>query len=195
MIRILACIGAAIAVSGASATAQMVPDVEPGTRVRVSTPGFAPTGQYVIGSGSWIVGEVIRIDEDGLTLDTDGTGDEGGFSIPLSAIRRLEVSQGTIDSHAAGLSGARRGAVLGTLTGGGLVAFHVLVGGSPEDWLNTEGVGGIRFYQMVGGGLVLGTVAGYLSGSAAKEQWGPHPAWRVSVGTDGARHQIAIRIR
>jgi hypothetical protein len=195
MIRILACIGAAIAVSATSATAQLVPDIAPGTRVRVSTPGFAPTGQYVIGSGSWTVGEVIRIDDDGLTLDTDGSGDEGGFTIPLSAVRRLEVSQGTIDSHAAGMSGARRGALIGTLTGGSLVAFHILVGGMPSEGVTSEGVGGIRLHQMVAGGFVLGTVAGYLSGSSAREQWAPHPVWRLAIDTDGARHQIGIRVR
>jgi hypothetical protein len=198
MIRILACIGAAITVSASSAAAQMVSDIAPGTRVRVSTPGFAPTGQYVIGSGSWTVGEVVRIDEHGVTLDTDGTGDEGAFTIPFSAIRRLEVSQGVIGSRESGMRGARIGGGIGLLSGASVALFlEALPKSFPGDDDPDESLrsGWLKPHTLIAGGAILGAAMGYLTGSTAREQWGPHDSWRFSVGTDGARHEIAFRVR
>ncbi|HEU4882767.1 MAG TPA: hypothetical protein VFT45_10990 [Longimicrobium sp.] len=120
--------------------------VEPGTRVRILAPSAADT---------LITGTLVAIDSGSLLLAAEF--DTAGVHVPLSAIRRLEVSAGPRWAGAGGL--------LGLLVGG--AAGYVLFSGCgyAEACTDTRTIG-------TAGGAVAGMLLGNVIGrNAGRNSW------------------------
>lgn len=120
--------------------------LQPGTRVRVSAPAV---------SAKPMSGGVAFMDSDSIVLTQDG---DRRTTLPLSAVRRLEVSRGR-DRWA----GAFRGAGIGGLAGGAAFAgLMVLQDGVVDGW---------TYLAFIAGG-VIGVPAGFIVGGlTGVERW------------------------
>jgi hypothetical protein len=99
--------------------AQEVPPavrLTPGTRVRISTPASSVNGQTVANAEGWQAGTVLPADSGyvSLRLDRDGT----EVTYPLSLVREIQVSRGTLAPGQEWQRDASRGALFGGSAGG-----------------------------------------------------------------------------
>lgn len=163
----------------------------PGTRVRVSAPAFQ-NATVVSRSAEWQTGTLLRSDSSHLTLRTTA-GDE--LSVPLSLVRRIEVSDGTMPASDAWRRGARQGALIGAGTVGVLVVGVFILDRAPgpdegplsEDAFPEEEEDSdfVAFMgtavPLMAGAAVVGGGLGAIFGSRAQERWTPVVMDRVRV--------------
>jgi hypothetical protein len=180
---------------------QAVPLVQPGARVRVSVPqlnSFREVGN----SGEWQIGTVQSIDTAAVTLRMERDGSE--FRIPMSVLRAIEVSRGTVspgegwthDARSGGLAGMAAGATVFGVT----LLTHKAYDAAHCDPNCTLSKGLLRPTAghaaiLIGGGGVLGAlVGGVLGATSRRERWEslPVPPVRMQVSATGAT--VSIRI-
>jgi hypothetical protein len=143
--RMLMMAGVALALGAVDLAAQTQRpiEVEPGTRVRVTSSEAERR----------LVGGVAFIDADSLVLTTD----HHRTTVSTASIQQLDVSRGR---H--WLTGALKGAAIGTLTGGAVFGGLVAAEGGGSGWTSVGVVAGMII------GLPTGFVVGGLVGS---ERW------------------------
>lgn len=178
-----------------------VPLVEPGMRVRASVPRL--NNMREIGnSGEWQVGTVTAVDTGSVTLRLERDGSE--FRIPMSSLRGIEVSRGTVDPGVGWQRDARSGALVGMAAGATVFGISVLANkaydGQPDciDECLSRGLlrptAGHAAILIGGGGLLGGVIGGLLGTTSHRERWEalPVPPVRMQVATNGA--SVSIRI-
>lgn len=178
-----------------------VPLVEPGARVRVSVPRL--NNMREIGnSGEWQIGTVAAIDTGAVTVVLERDGSE--YRIPMSSLRGIEVSRGTVDPGEGWQRDARNGALVGmaaglTVFGVGLLTDEAYEAGPAcgDDCLSRgilRPTAGHAAILIGGGGLLGGLIGGLLGTTSQRERWEalPVPPIRMQVATNGA--SVSIRI-
>lgn len=147
----------------------------PGMRVRVSVPVVRNSVEGA-SFAAWETGTIKSVDSTALVLQT---GEAEEIDIPLSVIRRIEVSEGRMTSSEGWRDGARKGAI----AGGGVVltlSGITLVTRGLEDPDCSKGSCREPFFlPMTKSGMVrnlaiataAGAGLGVLFGSRAEERW------------------------
>lgn len=165
-----------VALTNTAITRAQVPTVPVGTRVRIDV---GLPNQELVGKVEFQAADIIAVETNGGTL-----------SVPVSVVKRIDVSAGRSHSN-----GARRGFAIGALGLGGTVAGFLVVDHFAWDANNCAGdecIDALAFAPilvplaaMVGG--FAGGVIGILAGS---EQWyGMYAATpRVSIAPQ--RHGV-----
>jgi hypothetical protein len=179
------------------------PHIGVGMRVRASVPERFGN-RDVAGSDNWQSGMVRAVDDASITLQVDRDGSI--FRIPVSEIRALEVSQGTVARGQEWQRDATRSAVGGAILGGVVtgVAFLVEAGRDAPFYCNVhcsrvKNAGLLHptvahTVIMVGGGALVGGLIGTVMGNAhSRERWLPvnMRAIQLDVGPSGGA--VAIR--
>lgn len=100
----LACLFASVSAAGADAPLDL--SLTPGMRVRVSAPDISP---------SKLVGTIIRVDDQSVTIDVPGRSEP--VSVLREKIARLDVSEGPRSRGVDAAIGAGIGAGLGGIVG------------------------------------------------------------------------------
>lgn len=164
-------------------------EVQPGARVRVTVPSLNPRLP--------LVGTVASVDGETLVLREDGRAD-GATTIPLDAIRRLEVSTGQRTVGAGRARGARVGAIAGFVLG--FVGGFVVDAG--QDIENADLGASAGTGLLVGaGGAAGGALLGGFLGGRAREMFIPvalpgAEAPRVSVSpARGGGTAVTVTLR
>lgn len=178
-----------------------VPLVEPGARVRVSVPRL--NNMREIGnSGEWQIGTVAALDTASVTVVLESDGSE--YRIPMSSLRGIEVSRGTVAPGEGWKRDARVGALTGMAAGATVFGISVLANkaydGGPEcteDCLSSgllHPTAGHAAILIGGGGLIGGMIGGLLGNTSRRERWEalPVPPVRMEVAANGA--SVSIRI-
>jgi hypothetical protein len=118
----------AVAMSASGAASQRAEEVRPGARVRVSAPQFFE-GHMLSNTMRPAVGTLVSVDSTSVTVRTEEDGTV--MTTPFGAIRRFEVSRGTLSRREGSLRGMRKGALVGAglVAVGYTIAYFVLVVG------------------------------------------------------------------
>ena len=147
-------------------TAQTVPPLEPGSRVRVSV--------RRIGSDLLVrkVGSLLAVRRDSLFLKEAGTNDS--TVVALTQVSRIEVSRGRRGHTLQGMG-------IGLLAGAGFGALIGYASGDDEAGFLSFSAGDKAVLGGMGGGI-LGTLIGAIGGSARTDSWVDVPVRRVNIG-------------
>ena len=152
------------------AAAQDTPPIAVGERVRVST----ASGATYVGLVGMVTSAVIEVqDEEG-----------SRSSVPLSTVRRLEVSRGQKSNASAGaFIGFVTGAITGALIGGSLGDDPPLL--SEAFFFSAGEKAGIGFLLGAGGGAIIGALIGE---AVHSDRWVEVPLERLRVSLAPQRH-------
>ena len=153
------------------AAAQDTPPIAVGERVRVST----ASGATYVGLVGMVTSAVIEVqDEEG-----------SRSSVPLSTVRRLEVSRGQKSNASAGaFIGFVTGAITGALIGGSLGDAPPIFGGETSP-LSAEKKAFIGFLLGGAGGAIIGKLIGE---AVHSDRWVEVPLERLRVSLAPQRH-------
>jgi hypothetical protein len=186
-----------------ASAAEALRRIAAGTRVRASLPTRVGN-RDVAGTDAWQTGTVVAADETALTVRLDRDGTE--FRMPLSGIRALQVSQGTVARGQGWQRDATRGAA------GGAVAGAVVMG---LDYVFQQGRESQRegCYQcdpsdtgilrptlgrtalVVGAGTLVGGVIGTLVGNTRqRERWQPVNPRAIQVEVTPTTAMVSLRL-
>jgi len=178
-----------------------VPLIEPGARVRVSVPQLN-AHREVGNSGEWQVGTVVEVDTGSISLRLERDGTE--FRVPMSSLRALQVSRGTVAAGVGWGRDARTGFLAGMAAGATVFGLTVVThkaydGGDCDPDCNlSKGLlrpsAGSAAILIGGGGVVGGLIGALLGGTSRRERWEslPIPPVRMQVSATGA--SVLIRI-
>lgn len=185
---------AAVLFLAAASTDAGAQSIEPGTRVRVSTP-YHIQGREVAGAGGWQVGRLVAVDTGSIILE-DASGEI--ITLPLELTTRVEVSGGAIDSSEGAWRGARTGAVVGLGIGGAYLGLALLDPSEVDGKMPLIGTVSTEpgyVARAFGVATVVGAGLGYLFGSDMKERWVdvgvPLPAFSLDAQR-GARLEFSL---
>ena len=154
------------------AAAQDTPPIAVGERVRVST----ASGATYVGLVGMVTSAVIEVqDEEG-----------SRSSVPLSTVRRLEVSRGQKSNASAGaFIGFVTGAITGALIGGSLGDDPPFFGGDEPFPFSAEKKAFIGFLLGGAGGAIIGKLIGE---AVHSDRWVEVPLERLRVSLAPQRH-------
>lgn len=177
--RSIACLALAALIPLSDVRAQE--SLEVGARVRVTAPDVADDA---------ISGTVASVDSASITLAVSRKGVVSERTVPIAAMRRLEISRGRSHSPLKGMG-------TGLLVGAGIgLGLGVAAATEEGNWV-CEG-GGCMVYGALGGAL-WGTVIGGLFGAAiGHEEWDEvtviHPRVSVRPGAGGVVLAVSLRL-
>jgi hypothetical protein len=195
------CASAAGAAHAQRQPLQPVSLIQPGARVRASVPQLNALRE-VGNTGGWQVGTVVAVDTGSLTLRLERDGTE--FRIPMSSLRALQVSRGTVEAGEGWGKDARTGLLAGMAAGATVFGITVITHKAYDDHncdpdcelskgLLRPSAGNAAI--LIGGGGVLGGLFGaQLGRTSRRERWEslPVPPVRMQVSATGA--SVSIRI-
>jgi hypothetical protein len=189
----------AMVLCAAHVSAQTADPLAVGSRVRVLV-SERPAGSTSPGTSQQLVGSVQQRDSSSVTLGLAGGDGNQTYTVPIEAIRRVEVSAGQMDRGEATRRGVVHGALGGAVVGGGLTAATAVI--KWKSAADCEGsanavacalrptAGNLVRNTLVGG--AVGAVVGVVLGSRNRERWEEARFPAVAAGTSHGGTSVAL---